>query len=88
MVLVNVFDFIFFSTIEVDSFTAKIFDIYETTRTEGLSQVRCVWLIRIYSCTFASFLVQRIYYFVEEGIESMFPLKYVKILKEYDTLYY
>ena len=34
--------FFFFSTIEVDSFTAKIFDIYETTRTEGLSQVRCV----------------------------------------------
>ena len=30
-----------FSTIEVDTFTAKIFDIYEKTRKEGLSQVTC-----------------------------------------------
>lgn len=28
-----------FSTIEVDEFTAKIFEIYEKTRNEGLSQV-------------------------------------------------
>lgn len=33
--------FCLFSTIEVDTFTAKIFEIYETTRNEGLSQVTC-----------------------------------------------
>ncbi|XP_015770551.1 PREDICTED: glutathione synthetase-like isoform X2 [Acropora digitifera] len=34
------------STIEVDSFTAKIFDIYETTRTEGLSQPISLGILR------------------------------------------
>ena len=32
---------ILYSTIEVDAFTAKIFDIYEKTRNEGLAQVSC-----------------------------------------------
>ena len=37
----KIYPFFVSSTIEVDAFTAKIYEIYEKTRKEGLVQVNC-----------------------------------------------
>ena len=39
--LKKIYPFFVSSTIEVDAFTAKIYEIYEKTRKEGLVQVNC-----------------------------------------------